>query len=62
MSLEENLTKCPKCSIDFTGRGWNKGNIKKHMNKHFIKTNTFGNKQITDLWSKAKQSGVFLYQ
>ena len=35
MSLEENLTKCPKCSIDFTGRGWNKGNIKKHMDELF---------------------------
>jgi hypothetical protein len=27
MSLEENLTKWPKCSIDFTGRGRTKEKI-----------------------------------
>ncbi len=60
MSSDENQlpTKCPKFSLSFTGKGWNSGNIKKHMNKHEVNNSTFGSKQITDLWSKAKQSGL----
>jgi hypothetical protein len=35
---DKKLTKCPVCFQDFTKRGWNSGNIKKHIDKHSTKS------------------------
>ena len=55
-----DLLKCPKCSLEFTGNGWNRHNINRHLNKYIIKVLT-GNKQLTDMIKKMPRFVKFVF-
>lgn len=44
---------CSYCGLSFAGIGCNKGNIKKHLNKHIVP----GVQKLTNFWNKT--TGIF---